>query len=110
MSNIAAATKPAVAANKYAASKAPNNKTKDKAVAFVNWRIADANGETLLRSSKGFPIFDNEFTTLEEKALVALAKQNGDTATVVAEMRIMIAHEKPDSLDISKIQVLPKKQ
>lgn len=110
MSNTAAATKPAVAANKSAASKAPNNKTKDKAVAFVNWRIADANGETLLRSSKGFPIFDNEFTTLEEKALVALAKQNGDTATVVAEMRIMIAHEKPDSLDISKIPVLPKKQ
>lgn len=79
---------------------------KDKAVAFVNWKIADADGETLLRSSKGFSLFDNEYLTLEEKALIALAKNNGGRATVVAELTIVISHEKPESLDISKIQLV----
>ena len=110
MNNTAtAATKPAVTATK-SATRVPLQKEKTKAIAFVNWRIAGKDGETLLRSSKGFPIFDNEFTSLEEKALVELAKQHGDTATVMAEMRIIIAQEKPESLDISKIQVMPKKQ
>ena len=100
-------TKPAAAATR--SSKAPVEKEKQKAIAFVNWRIADEEGETLLRSSKGFPIFDNEYCSLEEKALIELAKENDGTATVVAELRIIIAHDKPERLDISKIKLVPKK-
>jgi len=79
---------------------------KAKAVAFVNWRIANDEGETLLRSTKGFSLFDNEYLTLEEKALINLAKQNGGVATVKAELRIVIHQDKPETLDISKISLI----
>jgi len=81
-------------------------KDKAKAIAFVNWRIANDKGETLLRSTKGFSLFDNEYLTLEEKALINLAKQNGGAATVKAELRIVIHQDKPESLDISKIALV----
>lgn len=81
-------------------------KDKAKAVAFVNWRIANDEGETLLRSTKGFSLFDNEYLTLEEKALINLAKQNGGSATVKAELRIVIHADKPETLDISKISLI----
>lgn len=90
-----------------AAPKAPvATAAKAKAVAFVNWRIADEQGETLLRSSKGFSLFDNAYLTLEEKALIELARANGGSATVKAELRIVIHADKPDSLDISKIALI----
>jgi len=85
-------------------------KEKQKASAFVNWRIADEAGETVLRSSKGFPIFENEFLTLEEKALLQLARENNGTAVVVAELRIILAHDKPESLDISRIKLVSQKK
>lgn len=87
----------------------PVAKEKQKAVAFVNWRINDEDGEAILRSTKGFSLFDNEYLTLEEKALIQLAKDNGGSATVVAEMRIVIAQEKPESLDTSRIKLVSKK-
>jgi len=105
MSNRSTAIKPVAAAR---ATKAPVvAKEKQKAMAYVNWRIADENGDTLLRSSKGFAIFDNEYLTLEEKALVELAQSNNGTATVVAELRIILAQEKPEHLDISRIKLVP---
>lgn len=88
------------------APKAPLAKEKAKAVAFVNWRIADEDGETLLRSTKGFSLFDNEYLTLEEKALIQLARDNGGSATVKAELRIVIHQDKPETLDISKISLV----
>lgn len=89
-----------------AAPKAPVAFAKAKAVAFVNWRIANDEGETILRSTKGFSLFDNEYLTLEEKALINLAKSNGGSATVKAELRIVIHQDKPESLDISKITLI----
>lgn len=89
-----------------AAPKAPVSKEKAKAVAFVNWRIANDEGETLLRSTKGFSLFDNEYLTLEEKALIELARKNGGSATVKAELRIVIHQDKPETLDISKISLV----
>jgi hypothetical protein len=86
--------------------KAVPAKEKAKAIAFVNWRIANEAGETILRSSKGFSLFDNEYLTLEDKALIALATQNGGSATVNAELRIVIHHDKPESLDVSKIKLV----
>lgn len=103
-----AATRPSVARNPGAGKPPVAAKEKQKALAFVNWRIADPQGETLLRSTRGFSLFDNEFLTLEDKALIKLAEQNGGTAVVVAELRIVIAQEKPESLDISKIQLVKK--
>jgi hypothetical protein len=91
----ARSVKPAVAAS-----------AKAKAVAFVNWRIADDAGETLLRSTKGFSLFDNEYLTLEEKALIQLARDNSGSATVKAELRIVIHQDKPESLDTSKITLV----
>lgn len=104
------ATKPVPAATRNTVKTSVAAKEKQKAIAYVNWRIADDNDETLLRSSKGFPIFDNEYLTLEDKALVELAKNNGGTATVVAELRIIIAQDKPEMLDISKIKLVPAKK
>lgn len=88
------------------APKAPVKNEKAKAVAFVNWRIANDEGETLLRSTKGFSLFDNEYLTLEEKALIQLARNNGGSATVEAELRIVIHQDKPETLDISKISLV----
>lgn len=87
-------------------AKAPVANEKAKAVAFVNWRIADEQGETLLRSTRGFSLFDNEYLTLEEKALIQLAKDNGGSATVKAELRVVIHQDKPETLDISKISLV----
>jgi hypothetical protein len=100
--------------NKPAAVRRNSNKApvavkeKQKPLAFVNWRIADSEDETLLRSSKGFTIFDNEYTTLEDHALVELAEANGGTAIVQAELRIILHQDKPEKLDISKIPVIKK--
>ncbi|RLB94660.1 MAG: hypothetical protein DRH26_00465 [Deltaproteobacteria bacterium] len=96
------------------AAKLPNKpvvakKEKQKAVAFVNWSIKDEDGENILRSTRGFSLYDNEYLTLEEKALIQLAKDNDGSASVVAELRIVIAQEKPESLDISKIKLVPSK-
>ena len=100
MSN-AAENKPAVT------RRTPAAKEKQKPIAFINWRIADPNDDSkhLLRSTRGFSMFDNEFLTLEDKALIQLAKDNDGVAVVNAELRIVIAQDKPESLDISKIVV-----
>ena len=100
------ASRPAV--NPIAPKEAAPVKEKQKAVAFVNWSINGSDGKVALRSNKGFPLYENEFITLEEKALVELAKNNGGTAVVMAELRIVIAQERPEHLDISKIQLVAK--
>lgn len=79
---------------------------KQKAAAFVNWSILDDNGEVLLKSNRGFSLTDNEYLTLEERALIELATNNGGQAVVNAQLRIIIAKAKPDKLDISKIQLV----
>jgi len=80
---------------------------KQKPVAYVNWSIPGSKkDEVLLRSTRGFSLFDNEYLTLEEKALIDLAKQHGGDATIAVEMRVIIAKDKPDHLDISKVKVL----
>jgi hypothetical protein len=92
------------------APKAPVAKDKQKATAFVNWAIPSSEDPTkyALRSSKGFSIFENEYMTLEEKALVQLAKENGGSVEINAVLRIVIHAEKPENLDISKISVIKK--
>ena len=81
---------------------------KQKPIAYVNWRLPDADGETVIRSTRGFSLFDNEYLTLEDKALVQLAKDNGGTVIVQAEFRITVAQEKPETLDTSKVQLVQK--
>jgi hypothetical protein len=83
-------------------------KEKQKAVAFVNYELKDADGNRILRSNKGFPIYDNEYTTVEEKALVDLAKSHDGSVIVAAELRIVVAQEKPESIDLSKANILGK--
>lgn len=101
----AAATKPVPAATRRPAG-APVQKEKAKVLAFVNWRIADEQGETLLRSTKGFSLLDNEYLTLEDKALIELAQNNGGSVVVAAELRVVLHQERPERLDISKIKPL----
>lgn len=74
--------------------------TKDRAIAFVNWTVGG------IRSSKGFALYDNQYTTTEEAALVELAKKHGGTVRVMAELRIIISGDKPESYDIDSIEVL----
>lgn len=71
-------------------------KEKQKPIAYVNWEIRDADGNVAIRSSKGFAIFDNEHLTIEERALVDLAISNDGSAKVDAELRIIVAQEKPE--------------
>ena len=104
-----ATTPAAPVATRNAGKRPVAQKEKQKAIAFFNWRVADDQDETLLRSTKGFPMFDNEFLTLEEKALIQLAKDNGGSAIINAELRIVIAQDKPESLDTSKIKLVVKK-
>lgn len=79
-----------------------------KPIGYVNWNIVDAAGQSLLKSNRGFSVFDNEHATIEEKALVELAKQHGGTATVQATLTIIVAKDKPTSIDVSAIPVLAK--
>lgn len=107
-------TKPAVQAQPNASAPAATRRPasskpaaeKQKPVAFVNWRIADEDDNTQLRSTRGFSMFDNEYLTLEDKALIELARKNGGTAVVKAELRIVISQEKPEKLDTSGIKLV----
>jgi len=105
MATTAAASKPAT---KKPATKKPVAKEKQKPVAFINWQINDEDGETILRSSRGFSLFDNEYLTLEDKALIELAQNNDGEAIIMAELRVVIAKEKPTKLDTSKIKLVKR--
>ena len=75
--------------------------------AFVNFTIYGADGKTIvLRSNRGFPITNSEKypMSLEDKALVELARSNGGTAIIQnVEFRVVIHAEKPASLDTTGI-------
>lgn len=91
---------------KSAIDAASSKTKKQKAVAFVNWSILDPKGDVLLKSNRGFSLYDNEYLTLEERALIELATNNDGQAVVNAQLRIIIAKEKPAKLDISKIKLV----
>lgn len=86
-------------------------KEKQKAIAFFNWEITNEDGtQTLMRSSKGFSIFDNEFKTREEDALVKLAEQN-DGSVLIANCRIRIVlNQEKGEIDTSALSIIPKAQ
>lgn len=75
-------------------------KEKDRAVAFVNWSVGS------IRSSKGFALYDNQYTTAEEAALVALAKKHGGSVRVKAEFRIILHNDAPKTFDLDSIEVI----
>lgn len=81
-------------------------KEKQKAVAFVNWETLQQtdDGRPVLRSHKGFALFDNEHLTREERALIDLAKKNDGVAEINVKMKIVIAQERGD-IDTSDIQL-----
>lgn len=82
-------------------------KEKQKPQGYVNYRVAgDKPGDPdKLRSSKGFAIFKNEHTSLEEQALIDLAIANGGSAVFMAELRVIVAQEKP-VIDTSGIKLV----
>jgi hypothetical protein len=96
------------AASKVTSGKPALAKEKTKVLAFVNWEIVDDEGNAVLRSNRGFSLLDNEYLTLEDKALIQLATENDGSAMVNARLRIVLHHEKPAQLDISKITVIKK--
>jgi hypothetical protein len=84
-------------------------KAKQKAAGFVNWSVFDPDtGEEVLRSRTGFRIFLNEHCTIQEKALLDIAKANDGNATLVAELRVIVAQDRPDVIDIAGIKVKQK--
>lgn len=67
---------------------------KNKALAFVNWSVPTTIGGTM-RSSKGFPIFDNpEYPNPEEALLVALAEKHGGTVELTMKVRVTLNQSK----------------
>lgn len=102
--NKLTAVPPKVNANKPVLAK-----DKAKPIAFINWAIKNAAGEVVLKSSKGFSLFDNEYLTLEERTLVDLAKDNDGVATIAGvELRVVLAVEKPTTLSTAGIQLVKK--
>lgn len=79
---------------------------KVNAVAFVNWTIPTANGP--IRSSKGFPIFQNpRYPNAKEDLLVALARKHGGSVVVNMQCRIMLNNgASAEDIDIDSIQIV----
>lgn len=86
----------------------PATAEKAKPIGYVNWSVLGADGKSVLRSNRGFSIFDNEHCTLEEKALIELAKNHGGSATVNATITVIVAKDKPTSIDVTAIPVISK--
>lgn len=94
------ATQPAPAA----ARRAPKGKPaaeKQKPIGYVNWVVVDSNGDALLHSSKGFPLFDNEYLTRAERDLFNAAQANDGSVVLNAQLRISVARDETDRPDIS---------
>ena len=98
--------RPPVANTTKPAAKAAGEKAKP--IGYVNWSVLGAEGAVVLRSNRGFSVFDNEHCSVEEKALIELAKAHGGTATVSATLTIIVAKDKPTSIDVSAIPVIPR--
>jgi hypothetical protein len=76
-----------------------NTKEKQQAVGFINWR------STGLNPKKGFPLYDNEYTSEEERALLELAKRHGGTISLNAVFTVRVATEKPE-IDLDAIELI----
>lgn len=89
---------------------------KARPIAYCNWVLAGADGKPLLKadgtpvlkSIRGFSIFDNEHCSLEEKALHRLAVAHGGEAEILVVMRVIVAKERPSEIDITDIPVMAK--
>ncbi len=97
------APKPPISRRKPVAAK-----EKQKPVAFVNWRIPhpdfpEDSTKNLLKSTRGFSVFENEHLTRQERALVKLAQDNDGVAIIDVELRIVVAQDTSGELDTSKI-------
>lgn len=74
---------------------APVKKVKNRAAAFMNWKLKRNDG-TYYRADSGFPIFQNpEFPKPSEDLLIDLAKQNGGTVRLMMEVQIVINDDTP---------------
>ncbi len=94
-------TKPATAA----VSNAPAAPEKNRAVAFVNWGIRNAEGQ-LIKSSKGFPIFQNpQYPNKQEDLLVELAKRHNGKVRLTLEAQVMLNTPSidPEEIDLDSI-------
>jgi hypothetical protein len=84
-------------------------KEKKKPIGYVNWEINNADGTVALRSGRGFAIYDDKYTSVEERELINLAINNVDnpgSAKVVATLRVIVAKEKATSIDTSGIKLV----
>jgi hypothetical protein len=92
-------------------AKKPVTAEKSKVLGYVNYDLItvdeDGNETSVLKSFKGFPIFDNRYTTREERGLIAFATENGGTGHHLARLRIQVATEAPKEADISKLVSSP---
>jgi len=69
-----------------------NRKEKSEVLGYVNWQIGN------VKSSRGFPIFDNQYLTKKEEALLKLAADNGGSVRVKAELFITVANNNDESI------------
>lgn len=75
--------------------------TENNVVAFLNWGAINKKGEVALKGSKGFAIFDNQYTSKQEKQLVKLAEKNGGEITIPMTVTIRLnAPQEAADLDV----------
>ena len=66
----------------------------NKVEAFFNWTALNKHGEEAIRSGKGFAIFDNQYTTRQERQLVELAQKNGGEITMNCVVTVRVNKQK----------------
>ena len=76
------------------------DKVKAKCLGFINWSIGN------IKSRKGFGLYENDYLTKEDQILLDLAKENGGSVTVMAELRITLNNDTPKELDLSQVQII----
>lgn len=75
--------------------------TENNVVAFLNWGAINKKGEVAIKGSKGFAIFDNQYTTKQEKQLVDLANKNNGEITIPMTVTIRInAPKEVEEVDV----------
>lgn len=91
-----------VSVNQEQSAPVAGNKQKPAVVAFVNWSIPLKDGRSL-RSSKGFPIFQNpDYPNKYEDFLIALAKEHGGSVNLTLECKVILNRLRtPDDLDLA---------
>lgn len=82
---------------------------KKRAKGFVNWEIQDANGEVILKSTKGYALFDSKEYPISKADAILLrkAEESGGRVTIPMQVTVVVngPQEKAEDFDLGKLDV-----